>query len=88
MIHKNMVYNQLLIYTFGFLSIRIKQILGMTPHRSRLKNTMADRLVLFVMDGLRADKLLKPDLNGNHRSPFLRYISLLIELPMNHRLGF
>lgn len=45
---------------------------GMTPHKTKLK-APADRLVLFVADGLRADKLFELDEAENSRAPFLRF---------------
>jgi hypothetical protein len=44
---------------------------GMTPHQNNL-SPPAKRLVLFVADGLRADKLFELDEHGNTRAPFLR----------------
>jgi len=45
---------------------------GMTP-QSCTVDPPAKRLVLFVGDGLRADKLFELDENGTTRAPFLRY---------------
>ena len=45
---------------------------GMTPQSSPT-SAPAKRLVLFVGDGLRADKLFELDENGTTRAPFLRY---------------
>jgi len=45
---------------------------GMTPQTSSV-DAPAKRLVLFVGDGLRADKLFELDGNGMTRAPFLRY---------------
>ncbi|RCI06768.1 Glycosyl phosphatidyl inositol anchor synthesis, partial [Rhizopus stolonifer] len=45
----------------------------MTPHKSPL-TPAADRLVLFVGDGLRADKLFELDTQGETRAPYLRQI--------------
>ena len=42
----------------------------MTPYKSKL-NPPAKRLVLFVADGLRADKFFEVD-GGNTRAPYLR----------------
>lgn len=44
---------------------------GMTPHSNRL-SAPAKRLVLFVADGLRADKLFEIHEGGKTHSPFLR----------------
>ncbi|EPY82722.1 hypothetical protein CB1_000632065 [Camelus ferus] len=44
---------------------------GMTPQFTPLPPP-AKRLVLFVADGLRADKLYELDENGNPRAPFIR----------------
>ena len=44
---------------------------GMTPHASPAKPP-AKRLVLFVADGLRADKLFELDENGKTRAPYIR----------------
>ncbi|XP_059977057.1 GPI ethanolamine phosphate transferase 1 isoform X5 [Lagenorhynchus albirostris] len=46
---------------------------GMTPQFTPLPPP-AKRLVLFVADGLRADKLYELDENGNTRAPFIRNI--------------
>jgi phosphatidylinositol glycan class N len=44
---------------------------GMTPQHGVI-SPPAKRLVLFVADGLRADKLFELDKNGSSRAPFLR----------------
>lgn len=44
---------------------------GMTPYKSKL-DPPAKRLVLFVADGLRADKFFELDEHGNFRAPYLR----------------
>ncbi|EDO47599.1 predicted protein [Nematostella vectensis] len=46
---------------------------GMTPQKSSL-DPPAKRLVLFVADGLRADKFFEQDENGLTRAPYLRHI--------------
>ncbi|XP_054549974.1 GPI ethanolamine phosphate transferase 1 isoform X1 [Talpa occidentalis] len=46
---------------------------GMTPQFTPLPPP-ARRLVLFVADGLRADKIYELDENGNSRAPFIRSI--------------
>ena len=46
---------------------------GMTPYKSTLRSP-AKRLVLFVADGLRADKFFEFDENGKTRAPYLREI--------------
>jgi phosphatidylinositol glycan class N len=45
---------------------------GMAPQRG-IVDPPAKRLVLFVADGLRADKLFELDKNGVTRAPFLRF---------------
>ena len=44
---------------------------GMTPHQTNLPPP-AKRLVLFVADGLRADKFFELDGEGRSRAPYLR----------------
>ena len=44
---------------------------GMKPYKSKLIPP-AKRLVLFVADGLRADKFFEVDEGGNTRAPYLR----------------
>ncbi|XP_038077631.1 GPI ethanolamine phosphate transferase 1-like [Patiria miniata] len=46
---------------------------GMTPHATPLEPP-ARRLVLFVADGLRADKLYEVDESGHTRAPYLRSV--------------
>lgn len=46
---------------------------GMEPFKSSLEPP-AQRLVLFVADGLRADKFYEMNEKGVTRSPYLRYI--------------
>lgn len=48
----------------------------MTPHQTLLPPP-AQRLVLFVADGLRADSLYELDDKGTSKAPYLRYISFL-----------
>lgn len=43
----------------------------MTPYQSTLK-APAKRLILFVADGLRADKFYELDERGKTRAPYLR----------------
>ena len=47
---------------------------GMKPYKSKLIPP-AKRLVLFVADGLRADKFFEVDEEGNTCAPYLRYLS-------------
>lgn len=65
-----------IIYLYSVFDIYFTSPLvhGMTPCRSSHK-APAKRLVLFVADGLRADKLFELD-NGKTRAPFLRDIIL------------
>ena len=44
---------------------------GMSPHRPAVAPP-AQRLVLFVADGLRADRLFELDENRESRAPYLR----------------
>ena len=44
---------------------------GMTPTSSPVEPP-AKRLILFVADGLRADKFFEPDEYGKTRTPYLR----------------
>lgn len=55
---------------------------GMTPHSTNL-DPPATRLVLFVADGLRADKLFGLDKSGATRAPYLR----LVESSSNVNFG-
>jgi len=50
---------------------------GMIPQTNSV-DPPAKRLVLFVGDGLRADKLFELDENGTTRAPFLRYQTSLL----------
>ncbi|XP_066518594.1 GPI ethanolamine phosphate transferase 1 [Hoplias malabaricus] len=68
----------LLVHVVFFLSIfdiyfTSPLVHGMTPQRNPL-SPPAKRLVLFVADGLRADSLFKPDVNGTSRAPYIRSI--------------
>jgi len=44
---------------------------GMTPHSTQLA-APAKRLVLFVADGLRADKVFELDEHDQTRAPYIR----------------
>ncbi|XP_071786053.1 GPI ethanolamine phosphate transferase 1-like [Asterias amurensis] len=66
----------LLVHVIFFISIfdiyfTSPLVHGMTPHVTPLEPP-ARRLVLFVADGLRADKLYELDEMGHTRAPFLR----------------
>ena len=50
----------------------------MTPQKVTI-SPPAKRLVLFVADGLRADKLFELDEHGATRAPFLRFLKLLFD---------
>jgi len=50
---------------------------GMTP-QSNVIPPPAKRLVLFVADGLRADKLFELDSVGTSKAPFLRLYSMTV----------
>jgi|SRR6218665_1392985 len=54
---------------------------GMTPHSSRLP-APAKRIVLFVADGLRADKLFELHNEGVTAAPFLRQIYFVTKLSL------
>ena len=62
---------------------------GMTPQKVAI-HPPAKRLVLFVADGLRADKLFELDEHGATRAPFLRFLgpsfdcSLIYDLQTIH----
>ena len=62
------------IYLYSVFDIYFTSPLvhGMTPYRSTHKPP-AKRLILFVADGLRADKLFE---NGCSRAPFIRDVIL------------
>ncbi|KAG0795482.1 hypothetical protein G6F62_000083 [Rhizopus arrhizus] len=63
------------VYLFSIFDIYFTSpiVHGMTPHKSPI-DPPADRLVLVVGDGLRADKLFELDEQGKTRAPFLRNI--------------
>uniref|UniRef100_A0A8B9HZ89 GPI ethanolamine phosphate transferase 1 n=1 Tax=Astyanax mexicanus TaxID=7994 RepID=A0A8B9HZ89_ASTMX len=68
----------LLVHVVFFISIfdiyfTSPLVHGMTPQHVSLPPP-AKRLVLFVADGLRADSLFKPDINGTTRAPYIRNI--------------
>lgn len=50
------------------------------PPRPDLINPPADRLVLFVADGLRADTFFSLNDEGTSKAPYLRYIILILYL--------
>lgn len=54
---------------------------GMTPYVSN-PNPPAKRLVLFVTDGLRADKFFEPLPNGKPTAPYLRYMHVFAKLTL------
>ncbi|KAI7897008.1 Phosphatidylinositolglycan class N-domain-containing protein [Mucor mucedo] len=64
-----------IVYLFSIFDIYFTSPLvhGMKPHKSPLA-APADRLVLFVGDGLRADKIFELDEFGKTRAPFLRNV--------------
>ncbi|CAO0798155.1 unnamed protein product [Mucor circinelloides] len=64
-----------IVYLFSIFDIYFTSPLvhGMKPHKSPVE-APADRLVLFVGDGLRADKLFELDENQQTRAPYLRNI--------------
>ncbi|XP_030553591.2 GPI ethanolamine phosphate transferase 1 isoform X1 [Rhodamnia argentea] len=63
------------VYMLSIFDIYFKTpiVHGMDPVAPRF-SAPAKRLILFVADGLRADKFYEPDLKGNFRAPFLRSI--------------
>lgn len=56
---------------------------GMTPYVSN-PNPPAKRLVLFVTDGLRADKFFEPLPNGKPTAPYLRYMHVFAKFSFHH----
>uniref|UniRef100_A0A4W4F8A8 GPI ethanolamine phosphate transferase 1 n=1 Tax=Electrophorus electricus TaxID=8005 RepID=A0A4W4F8A8_ELEEL len=68
----------LLVHVVFFISIfdiyfTSPLVHGMKPQHLPLPPP-AKRLVLFVADGLRADSLFKPEINGTVRAQYLRYL--------------
>ncbi|XP_027031737.1 GPI ethanolamine phosphate transferase 1 [Tachysurus fulvidraco] len=68
----------LLVHVVFFISIfdiyfTSPLVHGMRPQHVPLPSP-AKRLVLFVADGLRADSMFKPDVNGTIRTPYLRSV--------------
>jgi len=68
-----------LVFLYSILDIYFTSPLvhGMQPHVSPA-DAPAKRLVLFIGDGLRADKLFELDENGTTRAPFLRCQILIL----------
>ncbi|PKA57925.1 phosphatidylinositol glycan, class N [Apostasia shenzhenica] len=65
------------VYMLSIFDIYFKTpiVHGMDPVPQRF-TAPAKRLVLFVADGLRADKFFEPDSEGRFRAPFLRSVIL------------
>lgn len=63
------------LYMLSIFDIYFKTpiVHGMEPVSPRI-NAPAKRLVLFIADGLRADKFYEMDSNGRYRAPFLRSV--------------
>ncbi|KAI8987037.1 alkaline-phosphatase-like protein [Pilobolus umbonatus] len=67
------VFHVIYLYSIFDIYFTSPIVHGMTPHKSPVESS-ADRLVLIVGDGLRADKLYELNENGNTRAPYLRNI--------------
>ncbi|KAI8968021.1 Phosphatidylinositolglycan class N-domain-containing protein [Mycotypha africana] len=67
------VFHVIYLYSIFDIYFTSPLVHGMTPHKSPLE-APAERLVLFVADGLRADKIYEPDEQNKSRAPFLRQI--------------
>ncbi|CAN8269801.1 unnamed protein product [Cochlearia groenlandica] len=64
------------VYMLSIFDIYFKTpiVHGMLPVPPRFSQPPANRLVLLISDGLRADKFFEPDQDGNYRAPFLRNV--------------
>uniref|UniRef100_A0A2C9JNT5 GPI ethanolamine phosphate transferase 1 n=1 Tax=Biomphalaria glabrata TaxID=6526 RepID=A0A2C9JNT5_BIOGL len=63
----------ILFYSIFDIYFKSPLVHGMTPVTTGVP-APSKRLVLFVADGLRADKFFELDISGNYRAPYLRNI--------------
>ena len=74
-----LVVHLILFYSIFDIYFKSPLIHGMTPHSSPT-TAPAKRLVLFVADGLRADKFFELGKMGEIRAPYLRWVFIRISL--------
>lgn len=67
-----------IIFLFSIFDIYFKSpVITGIPPRPELTDAPANRLVLFVADGLRADSFFRLNHNKSSETPYLRYYYLL-----------
>ena len=72
------VVHLIFVYSIFDIYFTSPMVHGMSPHTSPLAPP-ARRLILFVADGLRADKLYELDADGKTRAPYLRYLTNIFD---------